>query len=169
MPPEYSSRLEGTRDVAQTVLVTFTKYVFRLPIDPSPAANYTRADPNDLTPLTRMEQATVNTAFARQKHYFQSMQNIDRPCFTALDASIDDTFKVSNNLAMVEWHAGMATRKIFDQLSQIYGQPAPAALELNDVAFCSQYSAANAPGVLFHCIKNCAEIAILGNNSYTDC
>jgi hypothetical protein len=42
------------------------------------------------------------------------------------------------------------------------------ALELNNVAFCSQYSAANAPKVLFRCIKNCAEIAILGNNPYTD-
>jgi hypothetical protein len=141
---------------------------FRLPIDPSPAANYTRADPNDLTPLTRMEQATVNTAFAQQKYYFQSMQNIERACFTALDASIDDAFKVSNNPAIVGWHAGMVTRKFFDQLSQIYGQPTLAALELNDVVFCSQYSAADAPEVLFCCIKNCAEIANLGNNPYTD-
>ncbi len=64
----------------------------------------------------------------------------------------------------------MATRKILDQLSQTYGQPTPAALELNNVAFCSQYSAADAPKskVLFHCIKNCAKIAILGNNPYTD-
>jgi hypothetical protein len=58
---------------------------------------------------------------------------------------------------------------ILDQLSQIYGQPTPAALELNDVAFWSQYSAANAPKVLFRRIENCAEIAILGNNPYTDC
>jgi hypothetical protein len=37
---------------------------FRLPVDPSPAANYTRANPNNLTPLMRTEQATVDTAFA---------------------------------------------------------------------------------------------------------
>jgi hypothetical protein len=37
---------------------------FRLPVDPGPAANYTRANPNDLMPLMRMEQATVDTAFA---------------------------------------------------------------------------------------------------------
>ncbi len=119
--------------------------VFHLPVDSGPAANYTRVDPNDLTLLMHTEQATVDTAFAQQKNYFQLMQNIKCACFTALDASIDDAFKVSNNPAIVGWHAGMVTRKIFDQLSQIYGQPTPAALELNNVAFCSQYSAADSP------------------------
>jgi hypothetical protein len=142
---------------------------FRLPVDPGLARIFTRAAPNKLTPLTRTEQATVDTAFAQQKHYFQSMQNIEHACFTVLDASIDDAFKVSNNPAIVGWHAGIVTRKILDQLSQIYGHPTLAALELDDVAFPSQYSAANAPKVLFRCIKNCAEIAILGNNPYTDC
>jgi hypothetical protein len=42
-------------------------------------------------------------------------------------------------------------------------------MELNDIAFCSPYSAADAPEVLFHRIKDCAEIAILGRNPYTDC
>jgi hypothetical protein len=42
-------------------------------------------------------------------------------------------------------------------------------MELNNVAFHSQYSAANAPKVLFRCIKNCAKIAILGQNPSTDC
>jgi hypothetical protein len=60
-------------------------------------------------------------------------------------------------------------REILDQLSQTYGQPTLAALELNNVEFRSQYSAANAPKVLFRCIENCAKIAILGNNPYMDC
>ncbi len=55
-----------------------------------------------------------------------------------------------------------------DQLSLIYGQPTPAALELNDVAFQSQYLAADAPKVLFRRIKNCTKIAILGQNPYTN-
>jgi hypothetical protein len=63
----------------------------------------------------------------------------------------------------------MTVRKILDQLSNIYGQLTPAAMELNNVTFHSQYSAADAPKVLFRCIKNCAEIAILGQNPYTDC
>ncbi len=41
---------------------------FRAPTDPGPAAIYTRADPNDVSPLTRTEQATVDATFARQKH-----------------------------------------------------------------------------------------------------
>jgi hypothetical protein len=68
----------------------------------------------------------------------------------------------------VEWHAGMETRDILDQLSQTYGQPTPAALEINDITFRGPYSAANAPEVLFRRIENCAEIAILGNNPYTE-
>jgi hypothetical protein len=51
---------------------------FRLPNNPGPAVDYTRADPNNHMPLTRMEPALVNAAFARQKHYFQSLQNIER-------------------------------------------------------------------------------------------
>jgi hypothetical protein len=35
-------------------------------------------------------------------------------------------------------------------------------------AFCSLYLAANAPKVLFHCIEDCAKIALHGRNPYTD-
>jgi hypothetical protein len=68
----------------------------------------------------------------------------------------------------VGWHTGMETRDILDQLSQTYGQPTPAAFENNDTTFCGPYFAADAPEVLFRRIKNCTEIAILGNNPYTD-
>ncbi len=39
----------------------------------------------------------------------------------------------------------MTMHDILDQLSSICGQPALAALELNDITFCGPYSAANAP------------------------
>jgi hypothetical protein len=90
---------------------------FCLPNNPGPAADYTRADPNNHTPLTRTEQDSIDAAFARQKHYFQSLQNIERACFTALDENIDNAFKVSNIPAIIGWHAGMATCEILDQLS----------------------------------------------------
>ena len=51
---------------------------------------------------------------------------------------------------------------ILDQLSLIYGQITPAALEDNDHIFQSPISAADAPKVLFCCIKECAEKALLG-------
>jgi hypothetical protein len=138
-----------------------TAMPFCVPIDPGTVANYTRANPADLTPLTRMEQASIDTAFALQKHYFLLMQNIKQACFNALDASINNAFKVSNDPAKT-------VRKILDQLSSIYGQPTPPAMELNDVTFHSLYSAANAPKVLFCCIKDCAKIAILDQNPYMD-
>jgi hypothetical protein len=161
--------MEGTRDVAQNVHVTFSQYAFHQPNYPGPATDYTRADSNNLTPLMHTEQATINNAFAHQKHYFQSMQNVECACFIVLDAGIDNAFKVSNNPAIVGWQAGMETGTILDRLSQIYGQPTPAALKLNNVLFRSPYSAADAPEVLFCCIKNCTKITILGNNPYTDC
>jgi hypothetical protein len=115
---------------------------FCTPNNKGPAADCTCTDPANLTPLMHTKQATVNTAFAHQKHYFHLMQNIKCAYFTALDASINDAFKVSNNPTITGWHTGMSVQEILEQLSNIYGQPTPVAMELNNVAFCSQYSAA---------------------------
>ena len=62
----------------------------------------------------------------------------------------------------------MSVRDILDQLSSIYGQPTPAAMEINDTAFRGVYSAADAPEVLFRRIEDCAKITIIGRNPYTD-
>jgi len=63
------------------------------------------------------------------------MQNIERTCFTALDSSINDAFKVSNDPTVQGWHAGMRVIDILNQLSLIYAQPTPTALEANDHIF----------------------------------
>jgi hypothetical protein len=141
---------------------------FCRPNNPGPTTVYTRNDPANATPLMRTEQASIDTAFARERHYYQSLINIKRACFIALNANSDNVFKVSDIPTIVGWHAGMETQDILDQLPQTYGQPTPAALKINDVTFRGPYSAADAPEVLFWRIKNCAEIAILGNNLYTD-
>jgi hypothetical protein len=138
---------------------------FCTPNNPGLAADYTRTDPADLTPLTLTKQATVDNAFAHQKHCFHSMQNIERDCFTALNASINNAFKVSNNPTIIGWRAGMSVQIFVDQLSNISCQLTLAAMKLNNLAFCSQYSAANAHGVLFRRITNCAKIAIFGSKS----
>jgi hypothetical protein len=98
------------------------------------------------------------------------MQNIERACFTALDASINDAFKVSNDPNVRGWHAGMRVIDILDQLSSTYtyGQPTPSALEANDHIFWSPTSAADAPEVLFRRIEECAEKSLLWQNPYTD-
>ena len=96
------------------------------------------------------------------------MQNIERACFMALDSSINDALKLLNDPTVQGWHAGMRVIDILDQLSLIYGQPTPAALEANDHIFRSPTSAADAPEVLFCRIEECVEKALLGQNPYTD-
>jgi len=151
-------------------LLTGQNNPFRVPVEPGVVAIYTRpvvaGQQVDLLPLSRTEQATIDTQFAQQKHYFLSLQNIERACFTVLNASINDAFKVSTDPTIRGWHAGMSVWDILDQLSSIYGQPTPAAMEINDTVFHDVYSAADAPEVLFWRIEDCAEIAILGRNPY---
>jgi hypothetical protein len=118
--------------------------------------------------LTRTEQASIDSLFNCRKAYFLSKQNIERACFTALNASVNNAFKVSNDPAVQGWHAGMRVIDILDQLSATYGQPTPAALEANDHIFRSPTSAADPPEVLFRCIEECAETALLGKNPYTN-
>jgi hypothetical protein len=115
-----------------------------------------------------MEQASIDTHFAHAKHYYLLMHNIKRACFTALDASINDAFKVSNDPTIQGWHTSMQVINILDQLSTIYGQPTPAILKTNNAVFCSPYLAADAPEVFFRGIEECAETALLGHNPYTD-
>jgi hypothetical protein len=109
--------------------------------------------------LTWTEQARINTRFACTKHYFMLMCNIERACFTALDASVNLAFKVLDNSTIQGWHDGMRAVNILDQLSAAYSQPTLAVLVINDTAFFSPYLAADAPEVLFCWIEDCAEIA----------
>jgi hypothetical protein len=143
-----------------------TNIPFRLHTNPGAAAVYVQAietgQPANNAPLSRTEQASIDTSFNCRKHYFLSMQNIERACFTALDSSIND-----NDPTVQGWHAGMRVIDILDQLSLIYGQPTPTALEANDHIFQSPTSAADAPEVLFRRIEECAETALLGQNPYT--
>jgi hypothetical protein len=168
MPPKSTQYGWQGLVMSRAMYGLLTINAFCLPNNLGPAADYTCADPNDRTPLTRTEQASVDDAFVRKCHYFLMYQNIKHACFNALDGSINNAFKVSNDPAFRGWHMGMSTRKILDQLSTSYDQPTPAAMELNDTTFCGLYSATDAPKVLFCRIENCVEIAIMGDNPYTN-
>jgi hypothetical protein len=142
--------------MAQELYALLTPTPFRLPIDPGPNAIYVQPvnmnDPNavvDASPLSRTEQDTIDTTFTRCKNYFMSMVNIERACFTAIDACINNAFKVSNNPTIQGWHSGMTVMSILDQLSNNFGKPTLAMLESNDNAFCHPYSVADPPGILF--------------------
>ena len=62
----------------------------------------------------------------------------------------------------------MSVMSILNQLSILYDQPTPTALEGNDTHFCSPYSVADPPEILFCRIEECDEIALLGRDPYTD-
>jgi hypothetical protein len=149
-----------------------TNIPFHLPTNPGAAAIYActvvTGQLVNNTPLSRTEQASIDTLFNQRKHYFLSMQNIKRVCFTALDAIINDAFKVSHDPTVQGWQAGIRVINIIDQLSLIYRQPTPAALEANDHIFRSPTSAADAPEVLFRRMEECAKKALLGQNPYTN-
>jgi hypothetical protein len=97
--------------MSRELCILLTNIPFHLPTNPGAAAVYVRAivtgQQANNTPLTRTEQASIDTTFNQRKHYFLSMQNIERACFTALDSSINDAFKVSNDPSVQGWHAGM--------------------------------------------------------------
>ena len=84
--------------MARELYSLLTNIPFCLPTIPGAAGIYVRAvvmgQPVDNAPLSRTEQALIDTLFNCRKHYFLLMQNIERACFTALDGSINDAFKV---------------------------------------------------------------------------
>ena len=55
-----------------------------------------------------------------------SMQNIEHASFTALDASVNNVFKVSNMANGRVWHAGMRVLDILDELNK---SPIPLPLK----------------------------------------
>jgi hypothetical protein len=105
--------------MAHEVYSLLTTQPFCLPINPGATATYVRSQipgqPINNAPLTRTEQASIDSLFNQCKAYFLTMQNIKRACFTALDASVNDAFKASNDLAVRGWHAGMRVINILDQ------------------------------------------------------
>jgi hypothetical protein len=149
--------------MARELYTLLTVTPFYLPINPGNALIYVppvvMGKPVNNAPLTRTDQATINTCFNRLKHYFMLMQNIKRACFTALDARINDPFKVSNMANGHGWHADMRVIDILDQLKNIYGKPTSSALKANNNIFCSRYLAADAPKVLFRLNEDCVKVA----------
>ncbi len=93
--------------------------------------------------------------------------NIQQAVYNVPNDNIDYTFKVSNDPNLVGWNPAMELCNIFDQITTTYGRPTPAALLQNDTLFRSVYSPQDAPDVLFHCIEDCQEVQILGDDPYT--
>jgi hypothetical protein len=98
--PCLQSTLHGWKVMVmnRALYALLTPTPFHTPSNPGPITVYKRAlNPNNPAPLTRTEQATIDMTFNRCKHNFLSMRNIEQACFTALDSSINNAFKVSND------------------------------------------------------------------------
>ena len=179
MSPEHLYGWKGLV-VARPLYALIILASFHLPTDPGPVAVYAHALPPhpvrdanvilviDNFPLMRPEIITIDGEFLRHKNYYCLMINIKWACFDAIDACINNAFKVFNDPTIVSWHAGMSIIDFLDGLSTLYGKPTPAALEGNNSKFHSQYVIANPSKLLFQCIADCAEIALLGHNLYMD-
>jgi hypothetical protein len=120
------STLHGWKGMvmARELYALLTPTAFCLPTNPGPNVVYVQAIVNignalHPAPLTCTEQATIDMTFTRRKHYFLSMRNIERACFTAPYLSVNNTFKVSNDPATQGWHAGTSCMFILDQLSEL--------------------------------------------------
>jgi hypothetical protein len=65
--------------MAQNMYALLTATPFRLPVSPGDTPTHVRVallgEQVDTSPLTRTEQATIDSTFARRKHYFSSMHS----------------------------------------------------------------------------------------------
>jgi hypothetical protein len=85
--------------------------------------------------LSRATLATINARYARARNYWRMYLNIKRACYNMLDDTVDDAFKVSNNLALTGWNPLMNIIDMLDQLVTTYGRPTPMALLQNNTLF----------------------------------
>jgi hypothetical protein len=88
-------------------------------------------------------------------------------CYNVLENNIDNTFKVSNDPALVCWNPTMDLCEVLDQMMATYGHPTPVALLHNDTLFRSIYSPQDAPKVLFQRSEDYQEVQILGEDPYS--
>ena len=90
MPPMLPKHPTGWKGMvmARELYGLLTNIPFRLPTNPVAAAVYVRAttfrQPLNNAPLSRMEQASIDTLFNHHNPYFLSMQNIEQACLWPL-------------------------------------------------------------------------------------
>jgi hypothetical protein len=134
---------------------------FQDPTDPRPAAVYTQFATHSIMKM-------ANAIFTREQNEWNLSRNIQRACFCMLDELVSDQFKVSNVPTLKGWNASMSIMDMLNQLETTYGKLNAIMLFANATLSRSAFSPNNAPEALFHCIKQCQEIAVLARNPYSD-
>jgi hypothetical protein len=159
--------------MARKLYALLTTQPFCLPTNhPGATSIYVRnqlpGQPVNNAPLTRTEQASIDSLINQRMAYFLLMQNIKQACFTALNSLVNNSFKVSNDPTVQGWHAGMRVTNILDQPSATYGQPTPSALEANNHIFRSNTSGRWSPRRSFLPHQGMRQDSIAGKNPYPD-
>jgi hypothetical protein len=110
----------------------------------------------------------IDNLFERDRNYYLSFVNINRACFTMLDDSVNDRYKVSNTPNLTGWNSSMTIREIIVQLTTNYGVPDAMVMFNNDKLFRSPFPATEPPEMLFHRLEQCQEVQTIGQDPYTE-
>lgn len=135
---------------------------FVMPPDPGDLPNY-----GGMQFPSTVALKTADRMFDMATNYFTSYLNINRALFRMLDDSIDNNFKVSNDPNLKGWNPTMSVQMILTQLETAYGKPTGTTIWENDKLFRSAFGAHEVPEALFLRLERCQEVAILGNNPYS--
>ncbi len=81
--------------------------------------------------------------------------------------NINDIFKVSNDPNLQGWNPMMSIQMILALLKTSYGKPTCSTLWDNNKVFKSAFLHNDVPESLFQHLEQCQEVAILGENPYT--
>jgi hypothetical protein len=100
------------------------------------------------------------------RNYYLSYINISRVCFWMLDKLVRGKYKVSSNPNLLGWDPTMSIQLILVQLENSYGKPTANIIWNNNVLFTTNFNPLDVPEMLFHQIKQCQEVAIIGATPY---
>jgi hypothetical protein len=78
------------------------------------------------------------------------------------DKLVREEYKVSNNPNLLGWNPTMSIQLILPQLENSYGKPTANIIWNNSVLFTTNFNKLDSPEMLFHQIKQCQEVAIIG-------
>jgi hypothetical protein len=83
-----------------------------------------------------------------------------------LDELVRDEYKVSYNPNLLDWNPMMSIQLILAQLENSYGKPTANIIWNNNVLFCTNFNPLDVLEMLFHHIKQCQEVRIIGATPY---
>ncbi len=135
--------------------------LFIPPLDPGDVPNYG----NQFASAVAVKMA--DRVYNIIKNYYLSYCNINRTLFHMLDEHINDIFKVSNDPNLQGWNPTMSIQIILAQLETLYGKPTGSTLWDNSRVFKAAFLPNEVPESLFQRLKQCQEVAILGEDPYT--